>query len=118
LVQQPFLTLPRSINPPVIDHIHDLLFEDRVPPQLVEAIDVAPSARMSRIAQDAGLVGVGFGSEQALESPGVVFRHVDGPTPRIEYGLVWFDPHASPFVEPFLAVARELADCASAPVSG
>jgi DNA-binding transcriptional LysR family regulator len=113
LVQQPFVTLPRSINPPVIDHIHQLLFEDRVPPVLEEAIDVAPAARMSKIAQDAGLVGVGFGSEQAMEPPGVVFRHVEGPTPRLEYGLVWFDTHASPFVEPFLAVARELVDSAS-----
>ncbi len=114
LVRQPLVTIPRSINPPVIDHIHDLLFEDRVRPPLVEAIDMAPSARISRIAQDAGLVGVGFGSEQEMESPGVVFRHLEEPTPRIEYGLVWFDAHTSPFVEPFLAVARELVDSSSA----
>jgi hypothetical protein len=40
----------------------------------------------------------------------VVFRHVEEPMPRIEYGLIWFDMHASPLVEPFVAVARELAD--------
>jgi DNA-binding transcriptional LysR family regulator len=110
LIRQPFLTVPRSANPPAVDRVHDLLFEDREPRPLVESIDMAVAARISKIARDGGSVGVGFGYEAELEATGVVFRHVEEPMPRLEYGLIWFDIHASPLLEPFLAVAREVVD--------
>jgi DNA-binding transcriptional LysR family regulator len=110
LMRQPFLTIPRSANPAAVDHVHDLLFEEREPRPLVESIDMAVGARISKIARDGGSVGVGFGYEAELGAAGAGFRHVEEPMPRIEYGLIWFDMHASPLVEPFVAVARELAD--------
>jgi DNA-binding transcriptional LysR family regulator len=109
LFHQPFLTIPRSVNPPVVDHIHDVLFEGRREPRpLVEAMDMAAAARISKVAEDARLIGIGFGSEARLEAPGVVFRSFEEPTPRIEHGIVWFDAHASSLVDSFVGVARGL----------
>jgi len=108
LVHHQFLTLPRSVNPRVVDHIHDVVFEGREPLSLIEAIDMAATARISKIAEDAKLIGVGFGSEAELEAPGVVFRSFEEPVPRIEHGLAWLDAHASSFVDSFVGVAREL----------
>jgi DNA-binding transcriptional LysR family regulator len=109
LVHQPLLTIPRSVNPLVVDHIHDALLEGRREPlSLVEAIDMAATARISKIAEDASLIGIGFGSEAGFEAPGVVFRPFEEPIPRIEHGIVWSDTRASSWVESFVGVAREV----------
>ncbi len=108
LVHVPFLTLPRSVNPRVVDHMHDVVFEGREPLALVEAIDMAATARISKVAEDAKLIGFGFGSESQLETSGVVFRSFEEPLPRIEHGIAWFDTHASSYVDSFVGVAREL----------
>jgi DNA-binding transcriptional LysR family regulator len=108
LVCHPVLTLPRSVNPEVVDQIHQVLFEGREPLSLVEAIDMAATARIASVAEDPKLIGIGFGSEAELDAPGVVFHPFQEPTPRIEHGIAWFDTHASPFVDGFVGVAREL----------
>jgi hypothetical protein len=92
----------------VVDQIHEILFEGREPLSLVEAIDMAATARIARAAEDPKLIGIGFGGEAELDAPGVVFRSFEEPTPRIEHGIAWFDTHASPFVGGFVGVAREL----------
>jgi DNA-binding transcriptional LysR family regulator len=114
LIRQPLLTLPRSVNPPVVDHMHDVLFAGRQPLALVEAIDMAATARVSKVAEDEKLIGIGFGSEAQLETSGVVFRPFEEPVPRIEHGIAWFDTHASSFVDSFVSVARELLGSAAA----
>jgi hypothetical protein len=108
LVNHPILTLPRSVNPEVVDQIHEVLLEGREPLSLVEAMDMAATARIARAAEDPKLIGIGFGGEAELDAPGVVFRPFQEPTPRIEHGIAWFDTHASPFVDGFVGVAREL----------
>jgi DNA-binding transcriptional LysR family regulator len=100
------VTLPRSMNPIVVDHIYDTVFANGPRPTLIEVVDVAPIARFAHVASDPAIVGIAFGSETALAPPGVVFRRMEEPEPSIEYGLAWSDAHASPFVEPFLALAR------------
>jgi DNA-binding transcriptional LysR family regulator len=115
LVNHPILTLPRSVNPQVVDQIHEVLLEGREPLSLVEAMDMAATARIARAVEDPKLIGIGFGGEAELDAPGVVFRPFQEPTPRIEHGIAWFDTHASPFVDGFVGVARELV--AEAPSS-
>jgi DNA-binding transcriptional LysR family regulator len=117
LVRQPFLTIPRSVNPPLVDHIHQVLLEGREP-LLVEAIDMAPTARISNVAEDARLIGIAFGSEAGLEASGVVFRSFEEPTPRIEQGIAWLDARASSLVDSFVGVARELFDQVRDPLDG
>jgi len=114
LVDIPILTLPRSVNPHVVDQIHEVVFQGREPLSLIEAIDLAATARISRVAEDPKLIGIGFGNEAALEAPGVVFRPFEEPVPRIEHGLAWFDTHASSLVDGFVGVARELAGSVAA----
>jgi DNA-binding transcriptional LysR family regulator len=114
LIHHPFLTLPRSVNPPVVDQMHDVLFAGREPLALVEAIDMAATARISKVAEDEKLIGIGFGSEAQLETSGVVFRSFEEPLPCIEHGIAWFDTHASSFVDSFVGVARELVGSAAA----
>jgi DNA-binding transcriptional LysR family regulator len=114
LVDTPILTLPRSVNPHVVDQIHEVLFQGREPLSLIEAIDLAATARISRVAEDPKLIGIGFGNEAELEAPGVVFRPFEEPVPRIEHGLAWFDTHASSLVDGFVGVARELVGSSAA----
>ena len=121
LVHHPLLTLPRSVNPWVVDQIHEALFEDREPLSLIEAIDMAATARIAKIAEDPKLVGIGFGSEAELGMPGVVFRSFEEPVPRIEHGIAWLDTNASSLVDGFVGVARELigtSEVVIAPASG
>jgi hypothetical protein len=94
--------------------MHEVLFEGREPLSLVEAIDMAATARISKVAEDTKLIGVGFGSEAELEASGVVFRSFEEPMPRIEHGIAWFDSHASSLVDGFVGVARELLASAAA----
>jgi DNA-binding transcriptional LysR family regulator len=112
MARQPFVTIPRSVNPAVVDHIHESLFGGGPRPPLIEAFDMAPTARIAQVARDPGILGVAFGSDAALDAPGVLFGHVEEPTPTIEYGLVWLAAHASPAVESFVANARELTELA------
>jgi DNA-binding transcriptional LysR family regulator len=113
MARQSFVTIPRSVNPAVVDHIHESLFGGGPRPPLIEASDMAPTARISQVARDPGILGIAFGSEAALDARGVLFRHVEEPTPSIEYGLAWFAAQASPAVESFIATARELTELAS-----
>ena len=41
--------------------------------------------------------------------PGVVFRPLDEDTPLVGYGVAWSATQASPFVESFIEMAREVA---------
>jgi hypothetical protein len=43
-----------------------------------------------------------------LAVPGVVFRRVEDPSSLLEYGIVWFESHASMFGQAFVDLAREL----------
>ena len=108
LVRQSFLTMPRSFNPPLIDHFHDLLFGNRERPPMIEAVDIAPIPRLLRIANDPGLLGIGFANEPSTKVPGVTFRSVERPEPQYEYGLAWFATHASPLLDDLIALAREV----------
>ena len=47
--------------------------------------------------------------EALLRIPGIVYRRFEEPAPGIEYGLLWFDDHASPALPRFLDLAREIA---------
>jgi DNA-binding transcriptional LysR family regulator len=105
-----FVTIPRSMNPIVVDAIHDAVFGHGPRATLIEAVDVAPIARFAHVARDPAILGIAFGSETAFAPPGVVFRHIEEPAPSFEYGLAWSDAYASPFVEPFLALARARAE--------
>jgi DNA-binding transcriptional LysR family regulator len=109
ILGEPFLFGPRSINPPLFDHINRSLFGRVDPPHTVEISDVGP-ARFRLVAKGAGISVVAVPTETLLPIPGIVYRRVEDPAPTIENGLVWFDEHASPVLTAFLDLAREVVE--------
>jgi DNA-binding transcriptional LysR family regulator len=109
LLKEPFLVGPRSINPPLFDHILRSLFGTVDHPNTVDISDVG-TARFRLVAEGVGISAVASPTEALLPIPGVVYRRVEDPAPTIEYGLLWFDEHVSPALSAFLDVAREIAE--------
>jgi len=107
LLAEPFLTWPRTFNPPLMDHIHRSLFGDHDHPSLIESPDLNQATRLARLARSDRLVGIGLPAEAELKIPGLVHRSVEDPAPHIEYGLAWFEDHDSPSATAFIDAARE-----------
>jgi hypothetical protein len=107
LLTEPFLTLPRTFNPTLMDHIHRSLFGDRKHPSLIEVPDLSEIARLARLAHSEQLIGLGLPAEADLRIPGLAHRRVEDPVPVVEYGLVWLDRYASPFATRFIESVRD-----------
>ena len=107
LLAEPFLTLPRTFNPVLMDHIHRSLFGDRAHPSLIEMPDLNEATRLARLARSEGMVGLGLPAEADLRIPGLAHRRVEDPVPVVDYGLAWFDEHASPFAATFIDSVRD-----------
>jgi DNA-binding transcriptional LysR family regulator len=109
LLAEPFIDAPLNINPEMSNHLHQILF-GRLHPQRLEVAELEDARRLELVAEGRGigLTGTTPGVEhQAF--PGVVFRPLDEDTPRIGYGVAWSTTQASPLVDAFLEVAREIA---------
>jgi DNA-binding transcriptional LysR family regulator len=117
LLKEPFLIGPRSINPPLFEHVHRSLIGRVDHPNAVEISDVG-TARFRLVAAGAGITPVALPTESLLPITGVVYRRVEDPPPTIEYGLVWFDEHVSPALPAFLDLAREITAETPDPVDG
>jgi DNA-binding transcriptional LysR family regulator len=117
LLKEPFLIGPRSINPPLLDHVHTSLIGRVDHPNAMEISDVG-TARFRHVAAGAGITPVALPTEMLLPIKGVVYRRVEDPAPTIEYGLVWFDEHASPALPAFLDLARQIASETPDPADG
>ena len=64
LLTEPFLTLPRTFNPTLMDHIHRSLFGDRKHPSLIEVPDLSEITRLARLAHSERLSGWAFRRKQ------------------------------------------------------
>jgi DNA-binding transcriptional LysR family regulator len=106
LLAEPFLLGPRHLNPTLVDHLHHLLFGEEHP-HLIEHAETSETALLLRVAENGGLAAV-WASVAELGIRGVVTRPVEEPAPEVEYGLIWFDMHASPHVSEFVDFARGL----------
>jgi DNA-binding transcriptional LysR family regulator len=109
LLEEPLLDWPRSINPEMIDHIHRVLFGDVEHPQRIALPILEETRRLEHVARGEG-IGVALlppGVEP--DTPGVVVRHFEEPSPFISYGVAWSSTHTTPLVDAFLDVAREFA---------
>ena len=107
LLTEPFLTLPRTFNPTLMDHIHRSLFGDRKHPSLIEVPDLSEITRLARLAHSEQLIGLGLPAEADLRIPGLAHRRVEDQVPVVEYGLVWLDQYASPFATSFIESVRD-----------
>jgi DNA-binding transcriptional LysR family regulator len=110
LMKETFIEGPRSINPDLFDHIHRILFGELEPPLRMEVADLEESRRLEHVAEGKGigLTGTPPGVHRQAP-PGIVFRPLDEDTPHLGYGVAWSATQASPFVDAFVDVAREVA---------
>ncbi len=69
LLAEPFLTWPRTFNPPLMDHIHRSLFGDLPHPVLIEVSEMNQAARLTRLAHSDHMVGLGFPGRRSWRSP-------------------------------------------------
>ena len=107
LLTEPFLTWPRTFDPPLMDHIHRSLFGDLEHPSLIEMPDLTQTTRLTRLARSDRLIGLGLPAEAELMVPGLAYRRVEHPVPVVDYGLAWLNEHDSPFAAGFIDTVRE-----------
>jgi DNA-binding transcriptional LysR family regulator len=110
LLTEPLIEGPRNINPEMFDHIHRILFGKIEHPHRLEVAELEEARRLEHVAEGKGMgiTGTPLGAERP-PLPGVVFRPLDEDTPAIGYGVAWSGTQASPFVDAFIDVAREVA---------
>jgi DNA-binding transcriptional LysR family regulator len=108
LLAEPFLLGARTLNPMLVDHLHGLLFGEEHP-RIVEMVETSETNMLLQVAANRGLAVV-WASVAELGIRGVVTRPFEEPAPELEYGLVWFDTHASPHVLEFVDFAREVVE--------
>ena len=106
LVMEDFLLGPRTLNPTLVDHLHGVLFGG-AHPRLVEITETSETGLLRLVAENKGLAAV-WASVSELGIREVVTRPVEDPIPEVDYGLAWFDAHASPQVLEFVDLARGL----------
>jgi DNA-binding transcriptional LysR family regulator len=109
LLKEPFVDWPRSVNPRMVDHVHRMLFGESQHPRPVMLADVFEGNRLAFVAEGGGVAVTEWPSMEVLKVHGVVSRRVEEPAPVVEFGIVWFDTHASPFVQAFVDLARAIA---------
>jgi DNA-binding transcriptional LysR family regulator len=113
LLEEPFLDWPRSINPPLVRHIHHVLFGDVEHPQVVEVYEAVDANRLLLVAEGKGIAVSFFPGLAELDILGIAFRRVVAPEPTLDYGVCWFDENASSSVPAFVEIARGLAEPAT-----
>ena len=110
LLNETFLDWPRTFNPDVIDPFRDAIFGDDRPLSTIEVPDLADTTRLARVAAGEGFTIIVSAGVELLTISNVVFRRLEDPVPELEWGLAWVDNAASPFVHPFVELARELVE--------
>jgi DNA-binding transcriptional LysR family regulator len=109
LLSEPFLDWPRSMDPPLVDHLRRSLFGRFEHPHGVEIADATDANRLLLVAEGKGIAVPLFPSLAELDIPRVVFRPLAQPA-SLEYGITWLDIHASRAVPAFVDMAREIAE--------
>ena len=113
LLAEPFVTLSRRANPPVIEDVYKQVFGRSEHPRPIEVATATEGPRLQLVAKARGFTLSILPEAAELSIPGVAFRRMEGPVPLVEYGLAWLGKSASPFVEPFVAEARRVVESSS-----
>jgi DNA-binding transcriptional LysR family regulator len=109
LLNERFLSWPRSLNPELIEHLYREVFGVSEHPQVLEIAELQQDRRLAYVAEGRGFGVTAFRPGMEGRAPGVVFRRLEDPIPLIGYGVAWAATHSSPFVDAFLDIAREFA---------
>ncbi len=105
LVDEVLITWPRAINARFVDHVLSTVLGDVSAARIVEATD-----RMEILARTASGEGIAICTPAvvALGVANLEFRPLEDESAVFEYGFVWLETGVSPYVSPFVDVAREV----------
>lgn len=102
LADEPFILFPRHMGPNLYAQILELCRDAGFSPNVVQEAAPQPTA--------VGLVAAGIGialvaeSLQNLGRPGVAYRPLQEPSPKLELAAAWHGENASPILLKFLEV--------------
>lgn len=106
LTSESFILFPRHLAPGLYDQIIALCQQMEFSPKVVqEAIQM--QTIVSLVAAEIGIAIVPI-SLQNLQRTGVVYRHLQEPTPKAAIAVVW-KQDASPTIQRFLEVVQQIA---------
>jgi DNA-binding transcriptional LysR family regulator len=108
LLKERYITVPRAVDPAFIDRAHEEVFGQELP-DTEEVADTTLETRLHMVADGKGFTLTIRPEEFDLPIAGVAYRRIDGPTPKLEYGLAWVDSAASSFVASFVEIAERVA---------
>ena len=107
LAHEPWIWFARQYDPPTYDYMLRLFEQADFRPR------VAQEVSQQNVFIDLVAAGLGVSlvpeSIRRLPSGAVFFRDIAAPQPIVEFQVVWRRGETSPFVQAFLAVAREVA---------
>ncbi|AGY59358.1 LysR family transcriptional regulator [Gloeobacter kilaueensis] len=104
---EPFILFPRQFGPSYYDQLVGLCFEAGFSPKVVqEANNIQTTIHLV-----AGGIGVALvpASVRNFQRSGVVYRELADPKAQVEVAAIWRENNASPVLEAFLNVVREVA---------
>jgi DNA-binding transcriptional LysR family regulator len=108
LASENFIIFPRKVGPLLYDRILSLCQDAGFSPKIVHEAHPAQTL----IALAAADFGVGWiaSIHQQFPRPGVVYRDIIGPAPKLTIGVVYNNGDTSPAIEKFLAIATKVGD--------
>ena len=106
LSRERFIIFPRVIGPRLYDEIISLCQQAGFSPEVI--LEASPA--QSIIALAAANFGIGLIASrlQQFDRPGVVYRPLDGPAPRLTLGVAYQGDDTSPAIRTFLNVAAAI----------
>jgi len=113
LLKERYIAMPRATDPSLVDHLRTQVFGRAEIPKPVEVADATLETRLRLVAAGEGFTVTVRPEEADLQIPGVAYRHIDGRTPTVEYGLAWLDSAASSFVSSFVETAERIVAAGS-----
>jgi DNA-binding transcriptional LysR family regulator len=113
LLKERYVAMPRAVDPSLVDHVRAQVFGRAEIPNPVEVADATLETRLRMVAAGEGFTVTVRPEEADLPILGVAFRHIDGRTPSVEYGLAWLDSAASSFVSTFVEAAERIVAAGS-----
>ena len=114
LLKERYITVPRAVDPTLMDHAREEVFGQAELPDPMEVADTTMETRLRLVADGEGFTLTIRPEETDLPVRGVAYRRIAGRTPRVEYGLAWLDSAASSFVASFVEIAERVASDARA----
>lgn len=108
LLDEPFVTMSRTVDPSLTAHIDQHLFGPDGHPMPVEVADATEGTRLHLVAEERGFTLILRPEATELRIPGVTYRSVADDIPDVEYGLVWVDTGTASFISSFVSVSADV----------